>query len=133
MLKRQWILTWSWLRLSSQAAAAWPRLCRSGAAVQALPAERTQLELRWIQPASVLGGVVELQTLEDSQSLVRRISIVQAGPLVGVEIVHHYPNALCVGVVHVYELFHLGREVQLGPLLGHIHVAPTNQPLHRHE
>src|SRR5829696_155741 len=58
--------------------------------VQTLPHQNAQLYLCHIQPACVLGRVVELKLAQYSSGFCWLKGFIQRRPLVSVEIVHHY-------------------------------------------
>jgi hypothetical protein len=57
------------------------------APVQALAAEHAQLDFRNVEPAAVLGGVVQLQLLGQAFGLGRWEGVVEGAGRVGVEVV----------------------------------------------
>jgi hypothetical protein len=83
--------------------------------VQALVAKHTELNLRHpfgsaqdrIEPAAMLGSVVELQTPEYPPGLLGRESFVQGGGAMSVEVVQHHSDPLCLGVRGVRQPLHL--------------------------
>src|SRR3990172_4159224 len=103
------------------------------AAVQALSCQDAEFRLRRVQPATMLGRVMELQLADQAPSLLGRKGFVERGRLMRVQVVKHHANALRPGEVQVHQSLHLGREVQLGALPGHSYLAPAGQGLHRHE
>ena len=97
--------------------------------LQALPAHGADLDFGHVQPAGMLGRVVKLQAVPNAIGLFRGKGIVKAGESVGVEVVHYHTDTFRMGIVHVDQLLHLGREVQLGAPLGYRHLAPASQRL----
>ena len=63
----------------------------ANAPVQALSAEHTELDLRHIEPATVLGRIVELQTPDDPSGLLGREGLVQGGGSMDVEVIQAPP------------------------------------------
>src|SRR5512135_1191119 len=100
---------------------------------QALPGQHRQLDLRHVQPAAMLRGVVDLQLLGDPPGPLRRERLVQRRQLVRVQVVHHQHHFLRL-LVHLLDqpTHHLG-EVHRRPTLGHLHRPPTEQRFADHE
>ena len=77
------------------------------AAGQALPAEHPDFNLRHIEPATMLGRIVELQSAQHPPGLGRREGLVQGGRSVSVEVVQNHPNHLGLWVSLVHQPPHL--------------------------
>ena len=94
-------------------------------AIETLLLENTQFDFGHIQPTTVLGGVMKLQFPGDPARLCRRKRLVQRGRLMGVEMVQHHAHHDGFWVALVYQPLHFIGEVELGPLLRHMHVPPA--------
>ena len=77
---------------------------RRGGGGEALAAQDAELDLGDVQPAAVLGGVVQLQLVRQAPGLRGREGLVQGRRRVGVQVVLDQHEALGVGVAHVDEL-----------------------------
>lgn len=64
-------------------------LLMSDASVEALAAQCTQLDLRHVEPAAVLGGVVDFDLARQPLRLFRIKRLVKAGSRMCIELVHH--------------------------------------------
>src|SRR3954447_24160642 len=103
------------------------------APIQALSLEHADLDLDHVEPARVLGRVMELQPPQDAVCLRGRKGLVERAPRVGGEIVLDDPDALGFREVHVDELAQtLGIVLPRAPL-GHAHLAPRPVRIHGHE
>src|SRR3954470_3222886 len=103
------------------------------APIQALSLEHADLDLDHVEPARVLGRVMELQPPQDAMCLRGRKGLVERAPRVGGEIVLDDPDARGFRVVHVDELAQtLGIVLPRAPL-GHAHLAPRPVRIHGHE
>ena len=94
---------------------------------QALPGQHTQFDLSNIEPAGVLGGVMDLQSIRESFGLFRRQHLVERGGRVGIEVVHHQDDFLSFGIVLFEKFLHEERPVLLGAVFGHFQVALANE------
>src|SRR5215213_9559390 len=94
------------------------------AAIQALPLQRTQLDLGHVQPTAMLGGVVDLQPVSQALGLGWREGLVERGGRVRVEVVHDQHDLLGVGIVDVDQLLDAVGEVDPGALRAHSHLPP---------
>src|SRR5665213_483008 len=99
------------------------------AAIEALPRQGREFDLRDVEPTAMLGGVVDLQLVRDPFRFGGLERFVQRGGGVGIEIVHDQDDALGVRVVHVHQVFHHVCPVHLRPPLGHLYMAAVAQGL----
>ncbi len=76
------------------------------AAVEALAAQHSDLDLDHVEPAGVLWGVVELQATQDAMRLGRGEGLVEGARRVGRQIVLYHPDAVGVGIMDVDEIAH---------------------------
>src|ERR671918_1576503 len=95
------------------------------ALVQTLPAEHAQLQLGHVQPTTMLGGVVELQALENPPSLDRGKGLIQGSRAMGVQVVQDYPDHLSFRIGFIHQPPHLLGEVLHRALFGHLQVPPA--------
>ena len=93
-------------------------------AVQALAAQHADLDFDHVEPAGVLGGVVELEAAQDAASFGGREGLVEGAGRVGRQIVQHDADALGMGIVDIDEIAHALGEVFGGAPLGDLDVAP---------
>jgi len=93
-----------------------------------LTAQHANLDLDHVQPAGVLGDVVELQAVQKATRFDRREGLVKCAGRVGQWIIQHDADALRFGKVNVHELPHAGREVDSGAAVGNFDLAPG--PMH---
>src|SRR6266496_4147045 len=94
-------------------------------AVQALLGEHAQLDLGHVQPAAVLGPVLDLQLVGKPFGLGGFGRLVQRRRGVGVEVVLHEHDGLGVGVVDVDQILDAVRPVDAGAPVGDGDVAPA--------
>src|ERR671918_473189 len=99
--------------------------CVRDAPVQTLPAEHAQLHLGHVQPTTMLGGVVELQALENPPSLGRGKGLIQGSRAMGVQVVQDYPDHLSFRIGFIHQPPHLLGEVLHRALFGHLQVPPA--------
>ena len=95
-------------------------------AVQALAAQHADLDLHHVEPAGVLGGVVEFDALQNAMRFGRRERIVQCSRGVRREIVQNNADKLRLRIVRVDEIAHAFGEVLRRPLLRDLHMAPAS-------
>src|SRR4051794_12857085 len=93
--------------------------------VEALAGEHRQFDLRLVEPAGMIGRMDELQPFYQSPCLLGRERFIESRGRVRVEVVEHDADPLRVGKVHLDERLHLMREIDLRPLLGHLHMPPA--------
>ena len=101
------------------------------APIQALTAQHANLDFYHVQPAGMLGDVVELQAVQQSPGFGRREGLIKCAGRVGRQIVQHDTDALRFGKVDVHEFLHAGREVNGGAAIGDFDLAPG--PMHVEE
>src|SRR6516164_8697166 len=97
--------------------------------VQALPVHDADLGLRHVQPTAVLGRVVELDLVQQPPGLRRRERLIQAGPVVGVQVVLHQADLLRPGVMHVHQIPDTAGVVPPRAAFAHPDMPPTPQRL----
>src|SRR5215472_1801447 len=102
-------------------------------AVQALPGQRGKLNLGHVQPAAVLGGVVQFQPAGQSPGLGRLECLIQRRGRVGVEVVLHEHDRLGIGIVDVGQGLDAVRPVDAGAPGADYDVPPAAQRLARQE
>ena len=92
------------------------KVAAANAPIQALPAQHADLNFRHVQPARVLGRVVELHATQQLRRRTLSEYIVEALSEVGVQIVQHQMNSACLGVCPGKQLTNEGDEVNFPPL-----------------
>ncbi len=107
-----------------------PRLPIRQTPGQTRAAQNADLALRDVQPAPVLGCVVDLKVAAQPPGLLGRIDMIQARQLVRVPIVHHQHD---LPVRKVDQVRQQGHEVCRGPALGDLHMTPAPQRSTHHE
>src|SRR5256885_17138458 len=70
---------------------------RANAACQTLARERAEFVLGHVQPASMLGCVVDFETLGQPLSFGKRKRLVERTDAMGIQVVHHQDNQLGLG------------------------------------
>jgi hypothetical protein len=88
-----------------------------------LAAESAQFDLGDVQPAAVLGSVVDFQALGQAAGLSRRKRFVERGQVLGVEVVHDQAHLDRGQVTLVEHGFDEVRPVLPGAALGHRDMA----------
>src|SRR5215813_794371 len=78
----------------------------------------------------MLGGVMEVELPGHPPCLGRLERFVQRGDLMGIEIVQHNPNHDGFRVAFVHQPLHRVGEVELCPLLRHLHMPPAGLRFH---
>ena len=113
------------LRCRSQAAISLDEALRIvDSAVQALAAQHADLDLDHVEPAGVLGGVVELQAAQNAPGFGGRKGLIEGTGRVGRQVILHNPDALGIGIVDIDEFAHaLGVVFGRAPL-GDLDLAP---------
>ena len=66
-------------------------------AIQALAAEHADLDLDHVEPAGMLGGVVELQALQNAAGFGGRECFIEGAGRMGRQVVLHNPDARGIG------------------------------------
>src|SRR5712691_10448833 len=103
------------------------------AAVQALPGEHGKLDLGHVQPAAMLGGVVQLQPIGQPLGLGWLERLIQRRGGVGVEVVLHQHDLLGAGVVDLEQVLDAVCPVDAGAPVADHDVAPAAQRLADHK
>src|SRR6266487_924689 len=101
--------------------------------VQALLRQHAQLDLGHVQPAPVLGRVVQLQPIGQPLRLGRLERLIQRRGRVGVEVVLDQHDLLSVGVAHIDQVLDAVRPVDPGAPRADRHVPPAAQRLTHQE
>nr|WP_253184486.1 hypothetical protein [Natrialba sp. SSL1] len=96
-------------------------------AIKTLLFEDTYLDFVHIQPASSLGSAVKLEPIKIRLSIIWWKELVEGSRLVGVELIHHNPDAVRIRVVNICELDHSVDPFCCPPLLGNFDVYPASQ------
>src|SRR5215207_8069028 len=102
-------------------------------AIQALLGQHGKLDLGHVQPAPVLGGVVQLQLVGQPPGLRGRERRIQRRRRVGVEVVLHQHDLLGGRVVDVDQVFDAVRPVDAGAPCADGYVPPAAQRLAHQE
>ena len=108
-----------------------PRI--GNASIQALTAEDADLDLRHVQPARVLGGVVELDPAQQRGGRPLAQHVLERLPEVDVQVVQDQMHATSLAVGVRQQFVDEGDEVRLASALGHRHGSLAGFGLHRHE
>jgi hypothetical protein len=97
--------------------------CVIDTTVETLSLEYAEFNLGHVQPASSLGRVIELESIEIRSGLIWREVIVEGSGFVCIELVNHHPDAFGIRVVDIREFDHavnpFGRASSLGDFDGH--------------
>ena len=101
--------------------------------VQALTVHNADLRLGHVQPTTMLGRVMPLDLVQQATGKLGRERLVQAGPIMGVEVVLHQADLFGLWIVHLYQLPHAVGIVLSGASLAHPDVPPTPQRLAQHQ
>ena len=94
------------------------------APVEALGAQHADFDLDHVQPAGVLGRVVEFQATDHAPGFGGWERLVQGGDGVGGEIVEHHADAVGLRKMHVYKFAHALSEVVCGAPVRNFDMAP---------
>ena len=94
------------------------------AAIETLAFEHADLDLNHVEPAGVLGGVVELEPPEHAARFGRREGGVESGGGMGGEVVEDDADALGLREVDIDELAHAKGEVVSGAMIRDLDPAP---------
>lgn len=92
--------------------------------VQALAVEDADLDLDHVEPAGVLGRVVEFEAAQDAARFGRREGFVEGPGRVGRQIVLHEANAGGLGIVDIDEVAHAMGVVSCRAPLGDLDLSP---------
>src|SRR5260370_22834611 len=96
------------------------------ASIQALSREDADFDLGHVQPASVLGRVVKLDTAQQTLCGADTEHFLKAAAKVGAEVVHHQMHPASGTVDVLEQMTGKAHEVRLGASLGHEHAAPSS-------
>ena len=96
-------------------------------AVKTLSFEDSYLDFSHIQPTSSLGSVVKLEPIKIRLSILWREELVEGSGLVGIELIHHNPDAVRIRVVNICEFDHSVDPFCRPPFLGDFDVHPASQ------
>src|ERR1019366_3499175 len=103
------------------------------ALVEALRRQGRQEDLGDVEPASVLGGVVHLESFDEAAGLAWFEGFVQARQVVDVEVVHHQNDDHRAPVDFVGKAAQVVSHVDSGASLGHVYKASPGQRFHCRE
>ena len=96
--------------------------------VEALAAQYADFDLDHVEPAGVLGRVVELDAPQDAPGLGGRKGLIEGACGVGRQVVLHDADARGVGIMNIDEFAHALGVIPRGPPRGDLDLAP--QPMH---
>jgi len=97
-------------------------------AIQTLAAEHPDLDLGHVEPAGMLGGVMELQASQNSPGFGGRECLIEGAGRVGRQVVLYDPDARGIGIMDIDKLAHALGVVFCRPPLGELDLAPG--PMH---
>jgi hypothetical protein len=97
--------------------------------IQTLPREHGEFKFDYIEPTAVLGGVVELQPVENSSGFLWREGLVQGRWGMGIEIVQDNLNVSSVREQDIDEVLHTQGEVFTRAIRRGFEVPPALQGL----
>ena len=97
------------------------------ATVEALAVERAQLDLGDVQPASVLGSVVDFEALGQALGFSRRKGLVERGDVVGVEVVDDKAHLDRLRIAFDQHALDEVRPIFAGAALGDLDVSAPRQ------
>ena len=101
--------------------------------IQALPVHDADLRFRHVEPTAMLGRVMKLDPVQQLPSLGGTESLVQAGPVVRIQVVLHQPNLDRPRVMHLGQLSNAGGIVPSGAMRRHANMTPAPQRLTHHQ
>ena len=107
--------------------------CVRNASIKAFCPQCTELDLCHVQPTPMFWREVEFELAEQPPSLLWRKMFVEGVPLVRVQIIHYYPDAVGIRVVIIYDRLHLLDEFLLPTPLRYFDVPPASQRFTHHE
>src|SRR5712692_1825379 len=96
------------------------------AAIEAVPMQNAAFDFRHVEPAGVLGCVMELQAVQQPSRFIRRKRLVQSSPRMGVEVIEHQTNACGLRRMHVYQCTDAFGPVPFGPARRHPSMTPSS-------
>ena len=76
------------------------RLVRNPA-IQTLPTQHVQFNLRDVEPTSVLGGIHGIQPPDQTTRFCRRERLVERRHRVRIQVVHHQRDSIRLGILHI--------------------------------
>ena len=100
---------------------------------QTAAAEHAELDFGHVEPASMLGSVVEPQTSGDASGFVRHKSHIQGPKSMGVEVVEDNPDRVGLWIGFVNKPLHLVCKVLSCPPFRDGHVSVTRKGFNEHE
>src|SRR5579872_5173885 len=97
------------------------------APVETLAAEDGEFALRHVQPTPMLGGVVDLQPIQDTAGFGGGKGLIERAAHVCIEVVYNQADLAGVRIVHIDQVAHRVGPVLLGPPRGDLQMAPPGQ------
>src|SRR5258708_24423044 len=97
--------------------------------IQALAAQDTQLDLGHVQPAPVLGRVMNLQLVGQALRLRRSEGLIERGRAVRIQLIHDQHDGFRLGIAYVDQILDGVRPIDPGALVGHLDPPLTAQGL----
>jgi hypothetical protein len=85
-------------------------------AIQTLTAEHADLDLDHVEPAGMLGGVMELQASQNSPGFRGRECLIEGAGRVGRQVVLYDPDVRGIGIMDIDKLAHAGIGWRTSPI-----------------
>src|SRR2546427_3878521 len=103
------------------------------AAIEALTIQNADVDFCHVEPTGVLGGVMELQAVQQPSRFIRRKRLVQGSPRMGVEVIEHQTHAYGLGIMRVYQFPDAFGPVPFGPACRDPYMTPSSQRFATHK
>ena len=87
----------------------------------------TDLDLSHVQPTAMFGREVELHPLQDAPGLCRLKGFIQSRSGMRVQVILHDAHVVGVWIHSIDQPLNAVSVVDLGAVLGHLHVTPTRK------
>src|SRR3984957_12961245 len=108
-------------------------LAAADSPVHTLTAKNADLELAHIQPARVLGRVMDLQPLQYAMGFWRWKRLIQRAWAMGGQIVHHHTDHVRTRIMDIDQVTHASGKVHRSALLRDLHGTPWPMDIQEHE
>ena len=98
-----------------------------------LPGKDTELNLSHVQPTTMFGRVMKLQSMTQPISFSRLKGFIQSSDRMSVEVIQHHANDLGLGIGFIDQPFHAMSEVVFGAALSDLDMPVARLWFEKHE
>src|SRR2546421_1205227 len=94
---------------------------------QTATGKNTDLDLGHVQPTAMFGSVMELHPLQNAAGLSRFKGFIQGSSRMRIQVILHNANVFRLRIDRIHQPADAVGIVDLGAMLGHLHMAPARQ------